>query len=97
MIAYPKQDGGFLITKKQHYERTLMPYGKWTCKDGRELLFDRDYVPICQRYPGKEAQPADPAERVQWYFDQCMAEINRLTTRGTQWPNQTSRPAILNS
>ena len=35
-------------------------YGKWTCADGREVLFNRGYRPIWQRYPGQPAEPADP-------------------------------------
>jgi hypothetical protein len=27
------------------------PYGKWTCADGREVLFNRLYWPILQRIP----------------------------------------------
>jgi hypothetical protein len=39
-------------------------YGKWTCADGREVLFNRGYKPIWQRCPGQPAEPADPHERV---------------------------------
>lgn len=42
----------------------MLPYGVWTCADGREVLFDRDYTPICQRTPPGPASPADPEERV---------------------------------
>jgi hypothetical protein len=52
----------------------LLPYGKWTCADGREVLFNRDYQAIWQRYPGRQACEADPFEWVEWlsaenYFD----------------------------
>jgi hypothetical protein len=39
-------------------------YGRWKCGDGREVLFNRDYRPIWQRYPGQRAEPADPDEWV---------------------------------
>src|ERR1019366_697539 len=37
------------------YLRYRMPFGKWTCADGREVLFNRNYKPIWQRYPGQAA------------------------------------------
>ena len=40
------------------------PYGKWTCKDGREVLFDRGYSPIYSRRPGQPTELADPEEFV---------------------------------
>lgn len=53
--------------------RHRLPYGKWTCADGREVLFNRDYKPIWQRRPGHAAEPADrqewvPFERQEWYY-----------------------------
>jgi hypothetical protein len=44
--------------------RLRLPYGKWTCPDGREVLFNRDYKPILERMPGQPAKPADPTEWV---------------------------------
>jgi hypothetical protein len=35
-----------------------VPYGIWTCRDGREVLFNRAYYPLYQR------RPAQPAERI---------------------------------
>lgn len=42
-----------------------IPYGVWTCPDGREVLFDRQYRPMLQRQDGDPATPADPDEWVQ--------------------------------
>ena len=42
------------------------PYGIWTCADGREVLFNRQYWAILERYPGKPAKPAKPGEWVEW-------------------------------
>jgi hypothetical protein len=42
--------------------RLACPYGLWTCADGREVLFNRYYHPVYQRYPGQPACPADPVE-----------------------------------
>jgi hypothetical protein len=52
----------------------MRPYGIWTCADGRQVLFNRDYTPILQRYPGQYCQPADPSEWVnfveqRWFYN----------------------------
>jgi hypothetical protein len=41
------------------------PYGKWTCADGREVIFNRSYWPILERQPGEQAKPARPGEWVE--------------------------------
>ena len=57
--------------------RLRLPYGQWTCDDGRAVLFNRNYTPIWQRRPGEQVQPADPKEwvkrivRQEWFFDDC--------------------------
>lgn len=53
--------------------RHRLPYGRWTCDDGREVLFNRDYKPIWSRKPGQEAEPGDPDEwvkfnRQEWFY-----------------------------
>lgn len=45
--------------------RTCLPYGLWTCEDGREVIFNRDYRPIWQRNGGS-AWEADSREQVPW-------------------------------
>lgn len=50
-----------------------LPYGLWICEDGREVLFNRFYEPIWQRYGGTVSR-ADPNEWVpyatqQWFYD----------------------------
>jgi hypothetical protein len=44
----------------------MAPYGSWTCADGREVAFNRDYTPILTRFPGGACAPADPTEWVPW-------------------------------
>jgi hypothetical protein len=44
--------------------RQELPYGLWRCADGREVLFNRDYRAIWQRYPSQEATIADRDEDV---------------------------------
>jgi hypothetical protein len=42
-----------------------LPYGKWTCSDGREVLFNRFYEPIWERC-GESAVESDRGEWVRW-------------------------------
>ena len=46
----------------QHLARRLLPYGKWTCADGREVVFNREYQPIYQRKDGEFSH----ANRDEW-------------------------------
>ena len=45
--------------------RCWLPYGRWACADGREVLFNRFYEPIWERTDGVTKR-AIPAERVRW-------------------------------
>jgi hypothetical protein len=63
-----------------------LPYGKWTCADGREVLFNRFYELIFQRNPGEQPSPADPHEWVrwtqqEWFYDDATPD-RRKTTLG---------------
>ena len=51
--------------KQLRYRRKHLPYGLWTCADGREVLFNREYQPIYQRKNGV-LSPADPNEWVDY-------------------------------
>lgn len=42
----------------------LLPYGKWKCEDGREVLFNRRYRPIWQKTSDSVVSVADPDEWV---------------------------------
>jgi hypothetical protein len=42
------------------------PYGVWTCADGRQVLFNRNYNPILVRYVGGSVVDGDPEEWVDW-------------------------------
>ena len=44
--------------------RIVLPYGKWTCADGTEVLFNRDYRPIWKKHPNGKVVAADPDEWV---------------------------------
>ncbi len=47
------------------YRKLLLPYGKWTCADGREVLFNRSYMPIWERHHGV-TRPILQSERVKF-------------------------------
>jgi hypothetical protein len=53
-------------TKRELELRNRYPYGLWTCSDGRQVLFDRNYKPRWQRYPGQPATLANPDEWIPW-------------------------------
>ena len=53
--------------------RNDLPYGRWVCADGREVLFNRFYEPIWERKPGEPPRPANPIERIpfvsqEWFY-----------------------------
>lgn len=50
--------------------RRTLPYGIWTCVDGRQVVFNREYQPILQRVNGVNSY-ADPGE---WVKDICITE-----------------------
>jgi hypothetical protein len=49
--------------------RHMRPYGVWTCVDGREVMFNREYTPILERRPGQPVRAANPREWI-WWIDQ---------------------------
>lgn len=48
-----------------HSVRRVLPYGIWTCKDGREVVYNREYQPILQKKDGV----ASYADRGEWVKD----------------------------
>ena len=48
------------------YRRTQLPYGQWTCADGREVLFNREYRAIWERHNGvvKRSNPNEWVESI---------------------------------
>jgi hypothetical protein len=53
-----------LPATREKRQRRSLPYGMWTCANGRELLFNRSYRPIWQRLRGGVVYKADPGEWV---------------------------------
>jgi hypothetical protein len=58
MGRFISRSGREILTRGSDFRRRNdLPYGKWTCPDGREVLFNRFYEPIWQRHP--EQPPPD--------------------------------------
>jgi hypothetical protein len=73
MPTYAIPNGAWTISRKE-FRQMALPYGKWTCADGREVLFNRFYTPICERLPGQQATRANrnewvPWKQQEWFYD----------------------------
>lgn len=55
----------------EHCLRRTLPYGKWTCENGREVVFNREYQPIAQRFEGVVSY----ADRNEWVKQIVKAEM----------------------
>ena len=72
---------------KKMVDRLSLPYGIWTCQDGREILFNREYQPIWQRHNDKLPMQADPKEWIQfsksqkWFYDDLKPPMESPATR----------------
>jgi hypothetical protein len=84
MRRYMRRKGAELLASQKAFIRWQLPYGCYHCANGREVLYDRDYVPICERSPGTSSQMADPREwitgiaRQEWFYDDATPEAKRM-------------------
>jgi hypothetical protein len=64
--------------------RWRLPYGCWTCANGREVLYNREYSPICERWPGQPPRMANPKEwvadivRHEWFYNDGTPETQKM-------------------
>jgi hypothetical protein len=64
---FSSRTGRRVLSDAEEFERwNDLPYGVWTCADGREVIFNRFYEPIWERKTGQAPVPADPSEWVNW-------------------------------
>jgi hypothetical protein len=76
--------------------KRMCPYGCWTCDDGRQVLFNRQYWPILERVPGGPARAADPNEWVEdvesseSFFDDSSSPWRRVGSGGLHKKAQAS-------
>jgi hypothetical protein len=74
-----------------HFIRWLLPYGGWRCRDGREILFDRTYCPIVQRYPNCPPTMADRSEWVhhiieeRWFYHDGVKDKSSVKNVSSRW------------
>jgi hypothetical protein len=50
-------------------DRRKLPYGKWTCENGRQVLFNRGYEPIYERSPEGSVSAAFHGEFIESIVD----------------------------
>ena len=72
-------------TLSKYQVAAMRPYGMWTVADGRQVLFNRCYRPILERYPGASAKAVIEFEWVAWreqiwFFTEATPEPLRVTT-----------------
>jgi hypothetical protein len=73
--------------------RIFLPYGQWTCPDGRVVLFNRGYRPIWERLADGTVRPADGTECVrfsqqEWFYTDRHSEAEsrkRAAAVVTNW------------
>ncbi len=44
--------------------KAMVPYGRWTCADGRQVLFNHQYWPILERRLGEPVTAANPNDQL---------------------------------
>jgi hypothetical protein len=88
----------FVIAAGTQFERWRfwVPYGRWTCADGREVLFNRDYTPIYERHPSQLGRVAQHDEWVpwvaqEWFFNDGTSPVSYGHIPLWQWQPVVSR------
>ena len=84
MRRYMRRKGATLMARRNTFVLWQLPYGCYHCDNGREVLFDRDYVPICERScSGALPQMANPDEwvkgiaRREWFYNDKTPALQR--------------------
>lgn len=85
--AYDKDFLAFSAVK--YSGRREIPYGRWTTKDGREVIFNREYQPMYSRSlrPGDASHFCDRAEyvldiiKVEYFYGDHNSPVDYLTRK----------------
>jgi hypothetical protein len=78
-----RRNGVPLICSPKEFVLWQLPYGCYHCANGRQVLFDRDYAPLCERAPGVPPRMADPGEwitgivRQEWFYGDATPRSKR--------------------
>ncbi len=81
---YQRRAGGVLIASPKEFIRWELAYGCYHCANGREVLHDRNYAPICERTPDMPPRMADPHEwikhivRREWFYNDATPEPQKM-------------------
>jgi hypothetical protein len=80
----------------KHIARRSLPYGKWTCEDGREVVFNREYQPIFQRVDGvvsyaNRDEFVENIVSVELYYQDIDSPVDFLTKHLGYHPVDASR------
>jgi hypothetical protein len=88
----------FVIAAGTQFEkwRFWCPYGIWRCADGREVLFNRNYQAIYQRYPNQPARIAQhdewvPWVRQEWFFNDGNSPVSWWSIPAWDWQPVVTR------
>lgn len=93
--GYPVTSGG----KKSSDLRWRMPYGKWVCESGREVIYDRAYRPLIEILPDGALKEGNINEFVSavsdkiWVYDDSTPEPEKIP-RGIALLRQWGEEAV---
>jgi hypothetical protein len=88
--------------------RLFLPYGKWVCPDGSEVLYNRDYCPLWAKKPDGTVEALDPDTWVTietqaesyfndgnspWWGDKRTMEIGMAVLK--EWGVENKTPRLL--
>jgi hypothetical protein len=87
----------FVIAAGTQFEqwRFWCPYGRWTCGDGREVLFNRDYCPIYERHPSQLGRVAQHDEWVPWVRQEYFFNDSNNPVSWWSVPSWEWQPAVM--
>jgi hypothetical protein len=90
--AARRDDVDFITAAGTAFERWRFwcPYGRWTCADGRQILFNRNYCAVYERRPGGLGRVADHAEWIEWveqefFFNDSNSPVSWWSVPSWQW------------
>lgn len=85
-------------------KRLYLPYGMWTCENGAQVLFNRNYTPIWVKYPNGVVSSIGPAtwilhskDKEKWFFEGSPSEENIRTGHSMlrAWGVEDRKPLVV--